>query len=256
MSCFVRPRARANPSLRLIAFHHAGGSAAMYHPISAGLPADWRAAHPRPPGPRQAARRTADPHPAGARRAGHRRRAPVARCPDRPVRPQPGCPARRRGGAPVPATRYGAGLGRRLRARRSGAPGEHAPPELAGRCHADRRGHRARWNAGARWRDPRAARALPAHRPRRHRGPRFLRPRPRPHGARLPDHRVRRHERRVGAAGHDAAVGARDLRRIPRAPVRRRTLLLPRTAFPRLTQDIVHEIRAVSPPTQIVSFTA
>lgn len=41
MSCFVRPRARANPSLRLIAFHHAGGSAAMYHPISAGLPADW-----------------------------------------------------------------------------------------------------------------------------------------------------------------------------------------------------------------------
>jgi medium-chain acyl-[acyl-carrier-protein] hydrolase len=41
MSCFVRPRAVARPSLRLIVFHHAGGSAAMYHPMSARLPADW-----------------------------------------------------------------------------------------------------------------------------------------------------------------------------------------------------------------------
>jgi surfactin synthase thioesterase subunit len=41
MSYFVRPRPRVNPALRLIAFHHAGGSAAMYHPMSAELPADW-----------------------------------------------------------------------------------------------------------------------------------------------------------------------------------------------------------------------
>ncbi len=41
MSVFVRPRALARPSLRLIVFHHAGGSAAMYHPMSAELPADW-----------------------------------------------------------------------------------------------------------------------------------------------------------------------------------------------------------------------
>jgi surfactin synthase thioesterase subunit len=41
MSCFVRPRPLANPSLRLIAFHHAGGSAVMYHPMMAALPADW-----------------------------------------------------------------------------------------------------------------------------------------------------------------------------------------------------------------------
>jgi medium-chain acyl-[acyl-carrier-protein] hydrolase len=41
MSHFVRPRPQAAPSLRLIAFHHAGGSAAMYHPMSPELPADW-----------------------------------------------------------------------------------------------------------------------------------------------------------------------------------------------------------------------
>jgi medium-chain acyl-[acyl-carrier-protein] hydrolase len=41
MSNFLRPRPQANPSLRVIAFHHAGGSAAMYHPMSAWLPADW-----------------------------------------------------------------------------------------------------------------------------------------------------------------------------------------------------------------------
>lgn len=38
---FVRPRPQANPSLRVIAFHHAGGSAAMYYPMSAGMPARW-----------------------------------------------------------------------------------------------------------------------------------------------------------------------------------------------------------------------
>src|SRR6185295_17874531 len=41
MSCFVRPRPLADPSLRVIAFHHAGGSAAMYHAMSAEMPADW-----------------------------------------------------------------------------------------------------------------------------------------------------------------------------------------------------------------------
>jgi surfactin synthase thioesterase subunit len=41
MSCFVRPNPLACPSLRVIAFHHAGGSAAMYHPMSAELPAGW-----------------------------------------------------------------------------------------------------------------------------------------------------------------------------------------------------------------------
>jgi medium-chain acyl-[acyl-carrier-protein] hydrolase len=41
MSYFIRPRPLTNPSLRLIAFHHAGGSAAMYHPMSAWLPAGW-----------------------------------------------------------------------------------------------------------------------------------------------------------------------------------------------------------------------
>ena len=41
MTFFVRPRPKTNPSLRLIAFHHAGGSAAMYHPMNTELPADW-----------------------------------------------------------------------------------------------------------------------------------------------------------------------------------------------------------------------
>jgi len=41
MSFFTRPRPHAHPSLRLIVFHHAGGSAAIYHPISAQLPPDW-----------------------------------------------------------------------------------------------------------------------------------------------------------------------------------------------------------------------
>lgn len=41
MSYFARPRPHGHPSLRLIVFHHAGGSAAMYHPIIEQLPADW-----------------------------------------------------------------------------------------------------------------------------------------------------------------------------------------------------------------------
>jgi surfactin synthase thioesterase subunit len=41
MSYFVRPRPIANPTLRVIAFHHAGGSAAMYHPMGAELPPNW-----------------------------------------------------------------------------------------------------------------------------------------------------------------------------------------------------------------------
>ena len=41
MSFFVRPRPIADPALRLIAFHHAGGSAAMYYPMGARLPDDW-----------------------------------------------------------------------------------------------------------------------------------------------------------------------------------------------------------------------
>lgn len=41
MSYFVRPHPVANPTLRVIAFHHAGGSAAMYHPMAAAMPPDW-----------------------------------------------------------------------------------------------------------------------------------------------------------------------------------------------------------------------
>lgn len=38
---FVRPCPRVNPTVRLIVFHHAGGSAAMYYPMITELPADW-----------------------------------------------------------------------------------------------------------------------------------------------------------------------------------------------------------------------
>lgn len=41
MSPFVRPRVLADPAVRVFGFHHAGGSAAMYHPIGRELPADW-----------------------------------------------------------------------------------------------------------------------------------------------------------------------------------------------------------------------
>ncbi|MGW6599929.1 thioesterase II family protein [Streptomyces sp. NPDC055036] len=41
MSHFVRPRNLARPALRLVAFHHAGGSAASYFPLTRHMPADW-----------------------------------------------------------------------------------------------------------------------------------------------------------------------------------------------------------------------
>jgi medium-chain acyl-[acyl-carrier-protein] hydrolase len=41
VSPFIRPRAVADPVLRLIVFHHAGGSAATYFPMSRHLPASW-----------------------------------------------------------------------------------------------------------------------------------------------------------------------------------------------------------------------
>jgi surfactin synthase thioesterase subunit len=41
MSPFTRPRRIDRPSLRLVVFHHAGGSAAAYFPLSRVVPADW-----------------------------------------------------------------------------------------------------------------------------------------------------------------------------------------------------------------------
>jgi surfactin synthase thioesterase subunit len=38
---FVRPRPVARPALRLVGFHHAGGSSAVYYPLCRSLPADW-----------------------------------------------------------------------------------------------------------------------------------------------------------------------------------------------------------------------
>lgn len=38
---FLRPRALDAPALRLVVFHHAGGSAAGYHGLARELPADW-----------------------------------------------------------------------------------------------------------------------------------------------------------------------------------------------------------------------
>lgn len=38
---FLRPRPVADPALRLMIFHHAGGSAAGYHGLSRELPPDW-----------------------------------------------------------------------------------------------------------------------------------------------------------------------------------------------------------------------
>jgi surfactin synthase thioesterase subunit len=38
---FIRPRGLDAPALRLIVFHHAGGSGAVYFPLTNGLPADW-----------------------------------------------------------------------------------------------------------------------------------------------------------------------------------------------------------------------
>lgn len=41
MTPFVRPRPVEQPALRLIGFHHAGGSASVYYPMSRQLPQDW-----------------------------------------------------------------------------------------------------------------------------------------------------------------------------------------------------------------------
>ncbi|MEV4772203.1 thioesterase II family protein [Micromonospora sp. WMMD723] len=41
MSLFVRPRRVADPELTLVVFHHAGGSAAGYHPLTRWLPQAW-----------------------------------------------------------------------------------------------------------------------------------------------------------------------------------------------------------------------
>ncbi|MFC9700771.1 thioesterase II family protein [Streptomyces sp. NPDC056943] len=40
-SPFLRPRPVDQPAVRLIGFHHAGGSAAVYYPFVRHLPADW-----------------------------------------------------------------------------------------------------------------------------------------------------------------------------------------------------------------------
>jgi surfactin synthase thioesterase subunit len=41
MSAFLRPNPRPDAKLRLIGFHHAGGSAATYFPLIRTLPAEW-----------------------------------------------------------------------------------------------------------------------------------------------------------------------------------------------------------------------
>lgn len=41
MTAFVRPRRPEAPVLRLVVFHHAGGSAASYYPLTRGLPDGW-----------------------------------------------------------------------------------------------------------------------------------------------------------------------------------------------------------------------
>jgi surfactin synthase thioesterase subunit len=46
----VRPRSLENPALRLVVFHHAGGSAAAYFPLVHGLPDDWDLVLPDLPG--------------------------------------------------------------------------------------------------------------------------------------------------------------------------------------------------------------
>lgn len=41
MNPFIRPRPVDHPNLRIFGFHHAGGSAASYYPMSRELPDDW-----------------------------------------------------------------------------------------------------------------------------------------------------------------------------------------------------------------------
>ncbi len=38
---YIRPRPLDDPALRVIGFHHAGGSAAVYYPLARELPLDW-----------------------------------------------------------------------------------------------------------------------------------------------------------------------------------------------------------------------
>jgi surfactin synthase thioesterase subunit len=40
-STYIRPRPLDDPALRVIGFHHAGGSAAVYYPLTKELPQDW-----------------------------------------------------------------------------------------------------------------------------------------------------------------------------------------------------------------------
>lgn len=41
MTAFLRPRPVARPTLRLLVFHHAGGSASVYFPLVRALPPSW-----------------------------------------------------------------------------------------------------------------------------------------------------------------------------------------------------------------------
>lgn len=60
MTAFVRPRHVDHPTLRLIVFHHAGGSAATYHPLAQQLPCEWEVLLHELPG--RGGRRTARLH--------------------------------------------------------------------------------------------------------------------------------------------------------------------------------------------------
>jgi medium-chain acyl-[acyl-carrier-protein] hydrolase len=50
MSPILRPRPVADPELRLVAFHHAGGSGSAYFPLTHGLPPEWDLLLPDLPG--------------------------------------------------------------------------------------------------------------------------------------------------------------------------------------------------------------
>lgn len=50
MRPYLRPRPVDAPAVRLLALHHAGGSAAVYHPLARLLPADWDVVLPDLPG--------------------------------------------------------------------------------------------------------------------------------------------------------------------------------------------------------------
>lgn len=50
MTPFLRPRPVPDPEVRLVAFHHAGGSSTAYFPLSQGVPAEWDLLLPDLPG--------------------------------------------------------------------------------------------------------------------------------------------------------------------------------------------------------------